>query len=153
MQKRKAQATYEFIIAAVLLFSIILYSINVMMTNFTTYREDFYSTNLKNKVSMISEVLVHNNDSGIVTETPGWPVMASAKITALDNECQNSYWEMLNRFELPEHNLRINITESDGTSLLECGRTVPRGIVTAHVERIGVLDTTDNLVRISVYAW
>jgi hypothetical protein len=148
----KAQATYEFIAVAVMLFTIIIYSLNSLMTNFNEYRSDFMEADLQSRIIQISEVLVRSNETGIASPD-GWPVLSYNSIKLFNQTCVDDYGGTLMRYEMNYNNMNINITGADGMVLMNCGRRVPESTGTAHIERVGVLDTDSTLVTLSIYAW
>lgn len=151
----KGQATYEFVVAAVILMTIIIFAIGTLMSNFNTFRSDFQQVKLQTKVMQLSDMLVHDNKTGIATDKPGWPVLSMVRINALSVSCSGpaNYLKLLDKYELPQYNLNITITDSAGTAIMNCGGRIPQAAVTAQVERIGVLDTTKKLVKIKIQAW
>ena len=172
MVKMKGQMVFEFIIAAVLFFAIILYVLNYLNTNVSAFSSDFYIDNLENKAVQISELLIHNKGKwvgggplivGLVQE---WPVLNSTKIQWLNDSCSTrpGYIDLLGRFDLlekpyfiekPSYNMKIQI-KNETSTLLDCASPyrpeLPQDIPRANIERFA-LSEDGSLLIMDVWVW
>lgn len=145
--------TIEFIIAAVIFFSILLYVIIHMNSGLSEYREDFYVNEIQSKAVQISDLLVHNEGIGI---SGGYPVISGSRISSLDAVCRNdySYAGLLETLDLKHRRIKIQVNESGtGIVLLDCGPDMPEKATNAGMTRFGLLDTTNEAVIISLWIW
>jgi hypothetical protein len=144
--KTKGQAVFEFIVAAVLFFAIIFYIINFLDANVSTYSAGSQLNSLETKAMEISEYLVH------VNLTKDWPVLSYGEIDHLNDVCNNDYTGTLEKFDIGDDRLKMQIYEGSNI-LLECeqGKTVP-DIQKAEVERFA-LSENNNFLNIKVIVW
>lgn len=170
---RKGQMVFEFIIAAVLFFTIILYVINYLNVNVSAFSSGFYVDDLESKAVQISELLVHNKGkwTGVTPVVVGlaeeWPVLNSTKIQWLNNSCSDAagYIDLLGKFDLvekpyliekPRYDMKIHIKNETGALLLDCAspyrRDLPQNISVANMERFAVSEYGSVLI-IDVWVW
>lgn len=146
MKRKRGQAVFEFIIAAVLFFAIIFYIINFLDTNMSNYSAGSQFNVLESKSAEISEYLVH------VNLTNEWPILSYANIANLDWSCNDDYSGLLNRFDLGENRFKLQVNEGPKL-LLDCERskTVP-DIQKAEIERYA-LSENNTILNIRVVVW
>jgi hypothetical protein len=159
----KGQLVFEFVIAAMFFLGIIMYTINYLNSTVFLYSSDYYVNTLESKAWQASEVLVRNE--GVWSGSPpsmvpsvmglaeDWPVLNESKIQGLNQFCVNYRSDVMRLLDInPElHGIRLEINESGGSSLLECG-SLPRGIQSAMVSRFGVSES-GNLLKVRVWYW
>jgi len=157
----KAQAVFEFIIAALVFLSLVMYIFNYMNTTFLSYENEHAATKMESEALRISEVLVRTNGSWVsgTPRSPGlekdWPVLDSQKISWLNASCKGSYNSLLRTLDIDPMTggLDIDITEmGTGKNLVECQKSLPEGIPYAHARRVA-LSESGKLLRIDVYVW
>lgn len=175
----KGQMIFEFVIAAVLFFGIIVYAINILNVESSIYSSDYIIAELENKAMQVSELLMH--DPGIwygdVISAPGdvradviglsngWPVLNSTKIKLLRQYCLNDYNDLLDHLDTKmttpfgDRNMKvvIEINETEVVpekALIEppnCGYE-PINTTYARVDRIAITEDGD-ILRVVVGVW
>ena len=154
----KGQLVFEFVIAAFILFGIILFVINSLAANMNVYHGNFKSNFLESRAMQISEVLMNDPMNGIVDE---WPVLNEVKMASFNTSCNGDYINMLINFSMIEslpypslHHMRVLVNATDGQEFVNCGRVPPANISTATVTRFGVIPPpTDKIAVILVRVW
>jgi hypothetical protein len=164
---RKGQMVFEFMIAAVLFFSIVIYVISYLNTNVDAYATEYYLNDLENKAVQISELLVHNRgywESDIpymIGAEKEWPVLNRTRIADINRTCNEDYVNFLRRLDLEEINfygtrlykVRIVIDDLDGeTNLMDCGMEPGYVFQNAYVQRIALSDD-NNILKIGIWVW
>ena len=164
-KKMKGQLVFEFVIAALMLFSIIIYTINYLSINSNLYHERFLSNMLESKAVQVSEILLNDPVDGIVDE---WPLLDTVKMSAFESSCNSDYEETLRDFNLIDdfpyselHHLSVVVNATDGQVYVDCGRTPPpiqniwyQAASKATVTRYGYIPPPgDKLATIEVVVW
>ena len=166
----KGQMIFEFIIAAVLFFGIVFYSINLMNSQVSIYSGDYFINELENKAVQVSELLVHNpgiwyGDEAtagmdVVGLSNKWPILNSTKINLLEDYCFNNGFgaylsdsldtELSTPYGARKMKVfvRISEIESDKELVYSCGYE-PENVTFARVDRFGITEDGD-LINISV---
>ena len=169
----KGQMIFEFVIAAVLFFGIVFYSINLMNSEVNVYSGDYFMNELENKAIQVSELLVHNPgiwygdeataDMDIVGLSNGWPIMNSTKTNLLEDYCFNNGYGAYLADNLDAElstpyggrkmkvYLRINEINPDKELVYSCGYE-PEDVTFARVDRFGITEDGD-MINISVGVW
>jgi len=154
---RHGQAVFEFVIASLIIFSVIFYTINYISMDFGMRHNHFMSDVLEDNAMRVSDILLSSHQDGIVTE---WPRLSTAKMTGLNTTCSTDYIATLQRLGLKEglpyvRYIHMNITAQDnaGTTYINCGRTPPENVGKAVATRFGILPSTKRIVRIVVTLW
>lgn len=145
--------TIEFVIAAVIFFSLLLYVVLHLNSGFSEYREDFSTSDIWSRAVQVSDLLVHNRDLGI---SGGYPVISNSSLHSLNETCKDrySYIKFLDDLDLKHRRVKIQVNESlTGNSLLDCGPEIPEKATNAGITRFGLLDTTNEPVIISLWVW
>lgn len=149
----KAQMTIEFVVAAVLFFSLILYIMLYLNSSISEYREEFYVDELQSRAIQISDMLLHDNVVGV---SGGYPVISLSRINSLQQRCDNYYPNLLSDLDLRHHRIKIQINESDtGNAILDCPSviSIPEMATKVSVMRFGVLDTTNEAAIVNLWIW
>lgn len=142
----RGQMVFEFIVAAALFFGIVFYVITYLSGIVSTYSNDFAGSSLENKVLQISEFLVH---SGL---SDRWPVLNSTKMAELNLSCSADYAGLLQKLELENYKIRIQINETGNTNpLVECGPDLSR-YAKVNVKRFALSESGSKLVM-DLWAW
>ena len=149
----KAQMTIEFIVAAVIFFSLILYIMVFLNTSLSEYREEFYVNDLQSRAIQISDILVHDRMVGV---SGGYPVINTTRLDELQLVCDNQYPNLLRSLDLMHHRIKIQVNESGGGDIiLDCPAVIniPEMATKVGMMRFGVLNTTNETVRLDLWIW
>jgi hypothetical protein len=165
--KMKGQLVFEFVIAAFILFAIVIYSINYMAISMNRYHERFLSNFLESRSLQISEVLMNDPVNGLVSR---WPLLDMQKMDDFNRSCytDDGYLDMLYNFSMIEdipytelHHLHVLVNATDGEEYVDCGRSPPQNITAMHyiassatVTRFGYIPPPENkIAMIEVVVW
>lgn len=159
---RKGQAVFEFVIASLLLFAIIVYTLNYISSNFGLHHSIYSSSRLEGVALRVSDFLVSDADNGFA-DAGGWPRMSRNKMLQFEQDCNCQdcdYYDLLESLDLKDSEpydryTRINIQaeNEDGTSYVSCGRTPPEDATQGTVTRFGYVPDDNRVVKITVIAW
>ena len=157
---KKGQAVFEFVIAAFLLFAVIIYSLSYLSNSFDMHHTIFSSSRAEDVALRISDVLVGNENNGFVSE---WPDMDIAKMQAFDNDCDTmDYFDFLESLGLKDISpydryTRVYITATgvdSGTDYVSCiQRTPPDQGIQGTVTRFAYVPDAGEIVKIDVTVW
>jgi hypothetical protein len=153
----KGQMVFEFIIAAMILFAIVIYIINYISYAAGIYHSDFISSYLESRALQVSEVLMSDPEKGLVTE---WPLLSQGRMSSFNVTCNQKYLELLDNFGLREqlpysktYHLSVLVVSSSGKKYVDCGRTPPEKVTSAMVTRFGMLPSRRELAMVEVAVW
>ena len=165
MKYKKGQTVFEFILAALVLFSIIIYALSYTGDEVSFFTNNFDSDKMESKVIQLSESLLNPfSDYSIAEE---WPVFNRSKMNAFNNICNNNYPTLLNDSELYEtdplggqHNIhlmvRADVLTQPVTNVIDCGRR-PDDLVERpkvfEIKRIGIDSQTGKPVELKIWIW
>ena len=155
---------FEFIIAAILFFGIIIYTMTLINQNVTSFRDDSFHNDLELRSIQISEIILHHPwTSDVWGFSDGWMSINRSAPYQFGQECSN-YAEILEMFNLneapylsakPNHDLRILIKNSTDI-LLDCMdpgiSSLPTNRYVAHTQRFSVLND-GSIVSVNVWVW
>ena len=158
----KGQFVFEFLIAGLIFFVIVVYSINYLNVSVSDFKTKFYSSRLQSKAVQVSEILMKGSSSISFVENS---VFSLSKIQNFNDSYCNltdagSYPVLLNDMYLYEHTpygreanyLKIlMINTASGETFLDCGPRIPRNVTRAEVGRVGLLG--NELMSLSVVVW
>lgn len=162
---KKGQMIFQFIIGAVIFFSIVLFIIAFLNNTVSGFGSDAAKDTLQAKAMAVSEIIVRGAGvwAGNTPETVGlaseWPALNSTKIRLLAEYCRNDFQGLRGKLGLDERvsdfsergfNARIRISK-DGVEMLGCGPETPP-INTGTAERFGVSED-GTLLKIEVFVW
>jgi hypothetical protein len=158
VKSMKGQLIFEFVIAAFILFSIVLFTINNLSISMYTYHTTFVSNFMESRAMQISEVLMNDPVNGIVSE---WPLLSTQKMTAFNDTCFYNYLDVLANFSVIEnypytnlHHMHVIVNGSDGEMYVDCGRMTPGNITSSTVTRFGFVPPPENkIATIQVVVW
>ncbi len=154
----KGQMVFEFVIAALILFTIIIYVLNFLSSMMGVYHARFVGSSLESKAIQVSEVLMNDPVEGLSQE---WPRLDGEKMSDFDAECQDAdgYMALIKQFGLVEnepfemyHHMNIMVNATDGTGYVNCGRTPPARMTRSVVTRFGILPS-GGLATVQVMVW
>ncbi len=158
---KKSQLTFEFLIAGIIFFVLIIYVINYLNTNVSGYKNQFYFDKLQKKVVEISEVMTHSNETGFGLAEE-WPILSLSKIQTFNTSCINDYLGLMKNLSVDEqtsygvksHKMKIIINTTDGNTLVNCRPEntppdfIPGNITKAEVQRFAVLNNPEKSLLI-----
>ncbi len=156
MGRKKGQMIFEFMVAAVLFFGIVLYIMSYLSASMASFSDDFHVNTLHSKAFAASELLVHTKGawSGSVPVSMGlmkeYPMLDGTKMGYMGSYCQGNYrdvQEALGLVDTPlfmsgaerRYNVRIEINETDGTPRMQCGSYGGEEVF-ASVDRVALSD-------------
>lgn len=155
----KGQAVFEFIIASLILFSVIIYTINVVSSDFNLRHNHFLSDRLEGNVIRVSDLLLSEHQYGL---TGDWPRLDQSKLDAFEAFCNppNDYTAVLEAFGLKEvapytryTHMNVTVLDSDDVYVVNCGRTPPETVGKAVITRFAFYPSNDEIARIDVTLW
>jgi hypothetical protein len=152
----KGQMVFEFVIASLILFSIIFYTLSFLASDFGMRHGSFVSDRLESNAIRVSNILLGTHENGIVGD---WPVLDQASIDAFGTKCNDEYRPLQNSLGLREESpyvtyMHFNITVADKTkTYLNCGREPPAGVGMGSVTRYALSPPPEEIVRIDVTVW
>jgi hypothetical protein len=158
----KGQFVFEFLLAGVIFFAIVLYAMNYLNVNVSDFKVRFYSDKLQSKALQISEVLGNEKSSLGLVESPY--LFNKSRVDNFDSmycKDQDGYMKMRVGLDLTErieygerlHNVNITLVTESGLILLDCGYTIPKGTERVEAERVGVFNENGELARLRVIVW
>jgi len=166
----KGQMVFEFIVAAILLFGIIVYSLTLLNVNATQFRDDSYHNDLEIRAIQVAELLVHNRGDYTTPIAVGLssnhPNISAANMNQLDILCSgvDGYIELLKSLNFletpylsgrPNYDFRILIENSTDV-FVDCkdpaGGTTPRGRYVGHTNRFA-LGEDGSIISIQAWVW
>lgn len=157
---------FEFVVAAIVFFGIIMYTISYLSSSVSTFSNELYMNNLETRAIQISELLVHNpgkwvdGEPRVIGLSGDWPVLSSMRIGELQAFCQDpvNYTYLQQNLGLEEdrfgstqiYNINVRINESNNV-LLDCGPSPPEKRM-VNVERFA-LSEGGGILSINVWLW
>jgi len=150
---------FEFIIAGLIFFTIIIYSINYLNFNVSDFKNKFYQNRLQSKAFQVSEILMAGRTN--LSLTDGERFNASKIYFFNSTYCGDAnYKKLAEAFYMYEtasfgtlpNDIKIELSvPSSGFLLLDCGPRMPRNTTKAEVGRMGLYE--GNVARLSVTVW
>ena len=138
--RMKGQMVFEFVIAAIILFTIIIYVINFLSSIMGVYHSRFSGSFLESKAIQISEVLMNDPVEGLSYE---WPAFDGERMSDFDAECQDAdgYMALIKQLGLVEN----EPFESQPSLFVACAlRSYAQALSDSHHMRI---DRNDSVTR------
>jgi hypothetical protein len=163
--RMKAQAVFEFIIASMILFSIIIYTISYLSSSFAMHHGIAGTADLEAKAMRISDILASDNKIGIFST---WPNLSVSKMNILHTTCNDAtgdgYFRTIGRFGLNEsspsskyNRLQIMVVGADKYVYVNCGRVPVGKVASGYVTRFGFVPGaapgSGQLAQINVSVW
>ncbi len=163
--RMKGQAVFEFVIAALILFSIIMYVISYMSTSFDLHHELFKSNRLEASALRVSDIIISDPENGIVDS---WPNMSVSRMNDFHDACNQKgmdgedvgYFDLLEKFNLRDQTpysrytqLNIRVIGDYGDVYVDCGRTPFDEGTKGTVTRFGYVPERNQAARIVVTVW
>jgi hypothetical protein len=158
-RKKKGQAVFEFVLAALILFSIVIYVITYLSNSFNLHHNAFESNRLEGNAMRIADYLLSDRVGGIAYE---WPLLSKSLMASLNSTCNDTagegYFDVLERMNLIEEepyvyytHMKIMAVGKDGKIYIDCGRTPSEKAKNAVVTRYGVVE--DQITKINITVW
>ncbi|MCD6496254.1 MAG: hypothetical protein J7K54_03210 [Candidatus Aenigmarchaeota archaeon] len=155
MRYKKGQIVFEFVIASLIVFAVIFYTIAFVSGDFNSRHVRYSSDRLEENAVRVTEMLAGSTGNGIFSE---WPKLDTVKMQDFQSMCTTDYIGLLDNLSLREESpyisyIHMNLTVSDGTTTyINCGRTPPEGEGKAVINRYG-LSPANKIARISLFLW
>ncbi len=165
MGKKKGQTVFEFILAALVLFSIIIYTLTFVGSEVSIFTNNFDSDKTESKVIQVSEALLNPYSKyNIVDE---WPIFNRNKMIMFENNCTGNYPAVLTDLQLYEtdplgfpHNIhtkiRADVLTSPPVTVIDCG-SLPGDFVNRtrvfEIKRVGIDSVTSSPVELKIWIW
>lgn len=158
----KGQLIFEFIIAGLIFFAIVLYTINYLNVSVSDFRDKFSQNRLQSKAIQIAEILVASESGLSIADNLKFNL---SKIQAFNSTycppqgnyrklAEDLYLYEKNDFGVSPNNAKIELFTKDGVPL-DCGPKVgfqiPRGITKAEIGRIGLFQGEIAKLRVTVW--
>ena len=162
----KGQFIFEFLIAGLIFFTIIVYTINYLNVNVSDFKSKFYQSRLQSKAIQISEVLMSSESSLGLVDDSGFSL---TKIQDFNNTyCEIPFnatkykGKLIRDFYLYEkviyspdegfpNDVKIILNSASGEMLLDCGLRIPRNTAKAEIGRVGTLNR--EIAKLKVVVW
>ena len=171
-RKLKGQLIFEFVVAVVIFFAIVLYTLNYLNTQVTGYSNDYYTESVNSKAVQIAELLVMNKGNWtsfgptvgvkVVGLAEDWPVLNRTKAGALNVYCNANYVALMNNLGVRLQNrlkIVLNETTSSGTvvNIVDCPNDQVPGNERTEARRYALIPnaagTAIDSAVIYVYLW
>jgi hypothetical protein len=160
----KGQLVFEFIVAVVLFFTIIIFVLNILNADVSMYTEGYIIYSLEDKAVDTSELLLKTKGawSGATPLSVGlaseWPVLDGTKVSNLDDYCDNNYIDFISKLDLldkplfGDYNVKFIIeTPSDYYECVPPLGKGPGNLTSANIKRYAVLD--GEIATVNVWVW
>jgi hypothetical protein len=157
----KGQFIFEFLIAGLIFFTLIVYTINYLNVNVSDFKSKFYYNRLQSKAVQISEILMGEKSTLSLVEDSRFSM---AKIQDFNNSyCRQAgdYAKLIDDLYLKErttyglsldNDVKIYLSSPNEILLLDCPGIITRsGSPRAEIERLGVLQGVT--VKLRVIVW
>ena len=154
----KGQFIFEFLVAGLIFFAIIVYTINYLSVNVSVFKTDFHQNRLQTKAFQISEILMEETPLLGLTQNG---VFSQEIINNFNNrycDAPGSYKTLTEDLHLYEKTYfgvftdNIKIDLFTGTqNFIDCGPVILRNVTKAEMARIGVLGGETASLRVVVW--
>ncbi len=152
----KGQIVFEFVIASLILFSVIIYAISFIAGDFNARHGRFLSDRLESNAIRVSNLLLSDHRGiGIVDV---WPNLNQVMMNDLVVKKCGDYPSLQDSLGLREESpyvtyIHFNITVADeSTTYVNCGREPPEDVGKAVVTRYA-LSPSKKVAKIGVTVW
>jgi len=153
----RGQFVFEFLVAGIIFFIMVVYAINYLNMNVSDFGGKFYRNRLYSKAIQVSQVLMSGKSSLSMGE--GWEFNASRIRVFNETYCTPYGYKNLTRdlylYETNEYGIfpnDVKIVLSNATDIiLDCGMRIPRNITKAEVTRVGLLE--GETAKLTVIVW
>lgn len=154
----KGQLIFEFLIAGLIFFAVIIYTINYLNVSTSEFKEKFSQSRLQSKAVQIAEILMDSESGLSMADDLKFNL---SKIQEFNNTyCppQGNYTKLAldlylyekNEFGLFANNAKIELFKNDAI-VLDCGPAIPRGLTKAEMVRVGLLQ--GEIAKLRVVVW
>ena len=164
MENLKGQAIFEFVIAAVILLSVVAVMMAFSSGEVNTFSDSFKTDKMNSKVIQITESILNLHAKYNIIEK--WPVFSHSKMLAFNSTCNSAYAQLLTDLELyaidplgGRHNDHIMIKARDistNANIIECGR-LPIDIIERppvyEMRRVGIDSANGHPVELEIWIW
>lgn len=155
----KGQMVFEFIVAAMVFFIIVVYVINFWNAKVGDFTKDSRDIDMETGAGQISELLVKEQGLwdgrtprivGIASDN-GWPEMNITRIEYLKDYCTTDYEDLKNKLELGGGSGDFNLLIKTAAGEFGCGPSVP-SVSNIRVRRIG-MDSDKRPLVVDLWLW
>jgi hypothetical protein len=153
----KGQFVFEFLIAGLIFFAIVVYTINYLNVNVSDFKGKFYQNRLQSKAIQISEVLVKGSSPLSLAEDSEFDLSRIQGFNSTyctpggyDSLIEDLYLYENTAYGRFSDNVKI-LLSSPSETLLDCGSIIPRNITKAEVGRYGTLG--GEMLNLRVVVW
>ncbi|MBN2101841.1 MAG: hypothetical protein JW716_03145 [Candidatus Aenigmarchaeota archaeon] len=165
MRSKKGQTVFEFILAAIVLFSIIIYTLTYVGGEVSLFSNSFDSDKMESKIVQVSEALLNPYSKYSISDE--WPVFNRNKMIIFNNTCNGNYPTLLNDLQLyktdplgGQHNIHLivkaEVLTQPITTVIDCGR-MPTDLVERprvfEIKRMGTDSVTGLPVDLKILIW
>ena len=165
MVKKKGQTVFEFILASIVLFSVIIYTLTYVGDDVSLFSNSFDSDRMESKIIQISESLINPYSKYSIVDE--WPVFNRNKMIIFNNTCNGNYPALLNDLELYEtdplggqHNIHLmikaDILAQPIIPVINCGR-LPADLLERprvfEIKRVGIDSFSGESVELKIWIW
>ena len=158
----RGQFVFEFLIAGLIFFTIVVYTISYLNVNVSDFKSKFYHNRLQSKAIQISEVLMGGGSYLSIADSSEFNLtkIQEFNITYCNLSEISTYQNLVNDLHLKEKtvygvfsdNIKIYLyLLSPIEILLDCGPMIPRNITKAEVGRVGVFN--GEMAKLEVVVW
>ena len=154
----KGQLVLEFVVAAILLFGVIIYVMGNVMGNVERYNFQSAENTRMVMAFTISDLVLRDGGvwSGGVPVVVGvaedWPVLSSVKMQDLEDYCNTDYEELRNMLGLgPDNGVAIFINETGVGGIMSCG-SPELDVKHSKITRFALTES-GNIARIEIWVW
>ena len=159
----KGQLIFEFLIAGLIFFAIVLYSINYLNFNVSDFKAKSYQNRLQSKAIQISDILLKSESPFSLSSGQELNMTRIQLFNATYCPPQGNYSKLIDDFYLYEtttfgvssKNIIIELSTPSGM-LIDCRPKVgifPRNITKAEIGRAGIIGSTKETAKLRVVLW
>jgi hypothetical protein len=154
----KGQLIFEFIIAGLIFFAIIIYTINYLNISTSDFKEKFSQSRLQSKAVQIAEILMSSKSGLSMADDMKFNL---SKIQEFNNTycpppgnytklAVDLYLYEKNEFGFFPNNAKIELFKNNAM-VLDCGPAIPRGLTKVEMTRVGLLQ--GEIAKLRVVVW
>lgn len=155
----KGQMVFEFIVAALIFFAIIVYILNYMSSSVFAYNNDYLEISKEAVVVQVSDLFVKDKGEwsmgipvrvGLAKE---WPVLDRVKINNLESYCNTNYNDLMDKIYFSGNRkystLEVKIKNEAGTYILDCSPPYAFN-ESARIKRFGIDSETNEFLEMNI---
>jgi len=153
----KGQFVFEFIIAGVIFFAVVLYTINYLSFNVSDFSSRFYQNRMQSKAIQIAEILMSGESGFSMADNLRFNLTKIQRFNS--TYCGDlNYGKFVRDFYLYENtvygispnNARVGLFTRSSV-ILDCGPRMPRNTTKADIERVGLYQGEMAKLRVTIW--